>query len=75
MRVDQVSDRLKLYNKIRYKHAVTVMMMSRVPEEQRMEILDELRHYVPDAEYPSDMFSFTWGANPTRAAEKLLELI
>lgn len=70
---DQVPQRLALYNKVRYGRAVTVMMMSKTDDERRAEMLDELRKYVPKAEVPSDMFSFTWPSYPGRDAKRLLE--
>lgn len=54
---EQVPDRLQLYNQVRYGHAVTVMMMSKLPDNRRAEMLDELRSYVPTAELPKDMYS------------------
>ncbi|KAE8371911.1 hypothetical protein BDV26DRAFT_286391 [Aspergillus bertholletiae] len=38
MTAEQVPQRLELYNKVRYKHAVTVMMMSKIHDERRTEI-------------------------------------
>ncbi|KAJ5339248.1 hypothetical protein N7452_005976 [Penicillium brevicompactum] len=71
-RPDQVSARLELYNKVRYEQALTVMMMSRTQDERRAEMLDELRKYVPNAELPKDMFSFTWPSDPVQNAKHLL---
>ncbi|KAJ5833644.1 hypothetical protein N7474_001955 [Penicillium riverlandense] len=72
-RPDQVPHRLSLYNKVRYDRAVTVMMMSKTHDERRAEMLDELRKYVPNAEVPPDMFSFTWPSCPDQDAKRLLE--
>ncbi|KAJ6076987.1 hypothetical protein N7499_008968 [Penicillium canescens] len=69
---EQVSARLELYNKVRYERALTVMMMSKTHDERRAEMLDELRKYVPNAELPKDMFSFTWPSNPAQDAQRLL---
>ncbi|CRL19783.1 Aromatic-ring hydroxylase-like [Penicillium camemberti] len=69
---EQVSGRLELYNKVRYERALTVMMMSKTHDERRAEMLDELRKYVPSAELPKDMFSFTWPSNPAQDAQGLL---
>ncbi|PLB54959.1 monooxygenase [Aspergillus steynii IBT 23096] len=69
---EQIPQRLELYNKIRYDHAVTVMMMSKTHEERRGEMLDELRQYVPDAEIPKSMFTFTWGSDPAQEASDFL---
>ncbi|KAJ5660679.1 uncharacterized protein N7484_000051 [Penicillium longicatenatum] len=71
--LDQVPQRLSLYDKVRYDRAVTVMMMSKTHDERRAETLDELRKYVPKAEMPPDMFSFTWPSCPGRDAKRLLE--
>ncbi|KAJ6142737.1 hypothetical protein N7471_002190 [Penicillium samsonianum] len=69
---EQVSARLELYNEVRYERALTVMMMSKAPDERRAEMVDELRKYVPNAELPKDMFSFTWPSNPAQDAQGLL---
>ncbi|RDW57961.1 uncharacterized protein DSM5745_11341 [Aspergillus mulundensis] len=69
---EQVSQRLSLYNETRYAHAVTVMLMSQVPDERRREMLETLRTYVPDAEMPENMIAFTWSSYPARKAEMLL---
>ncbi|KAB8241972.1 hypothetical protein BDV35DRAFT_384451 [Aspergillus flavus] len=55
MTIEQIPQRLELYNKIRYKHAVTVMLMSKTHDERRAEMLEELRSYVADAEVPKDI--------------------
>lgn len=70
---EQLSERLELYNKLRYLHSVTVMMMSRTNDEQRREMLDELRRYVPDAEVPTNMLAFTWLSDPVKAAAQLVD--
>ncbi|KAL3451208.1 hypothetical protein BJX65DRAFT_269150 [Aspergillus insuetus] len=36
---------MDLYNKLRYAHAVTLMMMSRTADERREEMLDDLRRF------------------------------
>ncbi|KAL4939783.1 hypothetical protein BDV06DRAFT_230809 [Aspergillus oleicola] len=69
---DQVPQRLRVYNKTRYEHSLTVMMMSKVPHERRAEVLDELRTYVPEADVPEDMFAFTWTSDPVEKARALL---
>ena len=70
---EQVAQRLQLYNKVRYDRAVTVMMMSKTHDERRAEMLEELHKYVPNAELPPDMFSFTWSSDPIRDARRLLQ--
>ncbi|RDW67481.1 uncharacterized protein DSM5745_09347 [Aspergillus mulundensis] len=69
---EEVPQRLELYNETRYRHAVTVMMMSQKPNERRAEMIEELRRYVADAEVPSDMFRFAWGSDPVGKARGLL---
>lgn len=48
------------------------MLMSKVSDDRRGQMLDELRTYVPDAELPPDMFSYTWSSYPCREAQQLL---
>ncbi|KAJ5098206.1 monooxygenase [Penicillium argentinense] len=69
---EQIPARLEMYNQVRYNHAVTVMMMSKTSDDRRAEMLDELRKYVPDAETPTDMVSYTWPSCPAREAQVLL---
>ncbi|KAL4901216.1 hypothetical protein BDW74DRAFT_182072 [Aspergillus multicolor] len=68
----EVTRRLDLYNRTRYEHSVTVMMMSQKPNERRAEMIEELRRYVADAEVPTDMFRFAWGSDPVGKARGLL---
>ncbi|KAL4812165.1 hypothetical protein BDW67DRAFT_193954 [Aspergillus spinulosporus] len=68
----QVPQRLELYNKTRYDHSITVMIMSQKPNERRAEMLDELRRYVPGAQVPTDMITFTWSSDPAAKARDLL---
>ncbi|KAL4747963.1 hypothetical protein BDW72DRAFT_162475 [Aspergillus terricola var. indicus] len=68
----QVPQWLELYNKTRYDHSITVMIMSQKPNERRAEMLDELRRYVPDAQIPTDMIAFTWSSDPAAKARDLL---
>ncbi|KAJ5689675.1 hypothetical protein N7462_004067 [Penicillium macrosclerotiorum] len=70
--VEQVSHRLELYDRVRYAHSVTVMILSKKPNERRAELLDELRTYVPDAEVPDDMFAYAWLSYPKQEAQRLL---
>lgn len=69
---EQLPQRLNLYNQLRYSHSVTVMMMSRINDERRAEMLDELRRYVPNAELPKDMFAFAWPSDPVKDAAHLV---
>ncbi|KAL4734277.1 hypothetical protein BDV11DRAFT_209537 [Aspergillus similis] len=68
----QVHQQLELYNKTRYDHSITVMLMSQTPNERRAEMLDELRRYVPDAQIPTDMIAFTWSSGPAAKAQDLV---
>lgn len=68
----EVAHRLMLYNKTRYDRAITVMMMSKVPHDQREQMLGELRTYVPNAEIPEDMWTYTWPSDPAHEARCLL---
>ncbi|EAA64698.1 hypothetical protein AN2593.2 [Aspergillus nidulans FGSC A4] len=68
----QVPKLLAVYNKTRYDHSITVMIMSQKPNERRAEMLDELRRYVPDAQIPPDMIAFTWSSDPAAKARRLL---
>ncbi|KAJ5151878.1 hypothetical protein N7492_010173 [Penicillium capsulatum] len=71
--VEQVHRRLEMYNRIRYDHAVTVMMMSQKETNKRAEMMDKLRMYVPHAELPESMVSFCWSSKPDLEAQRLLE--
>lgn len=68
----QVPQLLEVYNRTRYDHSITVMIMSQKPNERRAEMLDELRRYVPDAQIPTDMIAFTWSSDPAAKARRLL---
>lgn len=70
---DDIPGRLELYNRVRYGRSVTVMLMSKVSDDRRGQMLDELRTYVPDAELPPDMFSYAWSSYPGREAQELLQ--
>lgn len=72
--VEELSQRLDMYNKLRYSHSVTVMMMSRTNDERRAEMLDDLRRYVPTAELPKDMIAFTWPSDPVKEAAQLVTM-
>ncbi|KAL4807579.1 monooxygenase [Aspergillus unguis] len=62
----KLPERLEAYNKLRYAHAVTVMMMSRMSDDRRGEMMDGLKRFVPDAQLPRDMFAFTWLSDPVK---------
>ncbi|KAF5612500.1 hypothetical protein F25303_14365 [Fusarium sp. NRRL 25303] len=68
----QIPERLAMYEQLRYPRSVTVMYMSKVAYEKRRDMMDELHRYVPNAEYPEDLFKYFWGAYPGRDAKELL---
>lgn len=61
-------------DRVRYNRATTVMMMSRVNDERRGEMMDELRKYVPSAELPENMWLYAWNSFPAKEAQHLIEL-
>lgn len=63
-----------MYHEIRYKHAVTILFMSRVGDEQRGKVMSGLQRFVPEADMPENMCLFTWESYPVREAEKALSL-
>ncbi|KAH7134865.1 hypothetical protein B0J11DRAFT_595681 [Dendryphion nanum] len=69
---EQVAQRLKMYNDIRYKQAVSVLFMSRVGDEHRETVMDDLKRYIPDAELPDNMWEFAWNSFPVKQAEHAL---
>ncbi|KAH7112975.1 monooxygenase [Dactylonectria estremocensis] len=70
--VDQIPRRLALFNKLRYGRAVTVMFMSKINDERRGEMMDDLRKFVPDAQLPKSMFEYAWDSYVVRDAQQLL---
>ncbi|KAF7552181.1 hypothetical protein G7Z17_g4502 [Cylindrodendrum hubeiense] len=69
----EITQRLEMYNKVRYERAVTVMFMSRVNNERRAEMMDDLRKFAPDAQFPEDMFEYCWDSYPIRDALRELQ--
>ncbi|KAI1116013.1 hypothetical protein F5Y14DRAFT_408948 [Nemania sp. NC0429] len=71
---EQVSELLGIYNEVRYKHTVAICITSRVDQERRGEVLDDLRRFVPDATItPGLSFFYTnWNSYPAREVERLL---
>lgn len=72
---EDIPARLQLYNKIRYPRALTVMFMSMVHDENRGSVLEQLRKFVPNAEYPEDMFEYTWLSDPVHEARIALQSV
>ncbi|KAF5671996.1 salicylate 1-monooxygenase [Fusarium heterosporum] len=70
--VADVPKRLKLYNQLRYPRSVTVMFMSKINDERRGEMMDDLRKFVPDAELPPNIFPYLWNNNVLDDAQKAL---
>ncbi|KAH7072043.1 hypothetical protein BKA63DRAFT_567972 [Paraphoma chrysanthemicola] len=73
-RPEDVNRRLQMYNDIRYKQAVTVLFMSRVGDEHREVVMEDLRKYIPDAELPQNMWLYAWDSFPVKEAERALAL-
>lgn len=73
VRSADIERRLQLYMDVRYKHAVTVLFMSRVGYEHREAAMADLTRYVPEAELPENMFWFTWGSDPVGDVEGMLK--
>ncbi|KAH6950329.1 3-hydroxybenzoate 6-hydroxylase 1 [Ilyonectria robusta] len=71
--VDQIPRRLELYNKLRYHRAVTIMFMSKINDERRGEMMEDLRKFVPDAQLPNSMFEYSWDSYVVRDAQELLK--
>ncbi|KAF2647736.1 FAD/NAD(P)-binding domain-containing protein [Lophiostoma macrostomum CBS 122681] len=72
-RPEQISERLKLYNDIRYEQAVTVLFMSRVGDEYREKVMGDLKRFVPDAKLPENMWLHTWKSFPVKEVEYALK--
>ncbi|KAG7406340.1 hypothetical protein ACKAV7_014306 [Fusarium commune] len=70
--VDDVPQRLELYNKLRYPRSVTVMFMSKINDERRGEMMEDLRKFVPDAELPPNIFPYLWNNFVLDDAQKAL---
>lgn len=70
-----VPARLEMYEKVRYDRAVTVMMLSRVDNEERSSALSQLKKYVPKAELPKSMPQFLWTSDPVAQAQRLLSTV
>jgi salicylate hydroxylase len=69
---EQIEQKLRIYNDIRYEQAVTVLFMSRVADNKREEAMDDLHEFLPEAEMPENMFRFAWNSYPAQAAQKAL---
>ncbi|KAJ4340449.1 hypothetical protein N0V87_002433 [Didymella glomerata] len=69
---EQIEQKLRMYNEIRYKQAVTILFMSRVGDEQREKVMGDLHQYLPEADMPENMWLFAWDSYPVREAEKAL---
>ncbi|KAI1194813.1 hypothetical protein F5X97DRAFT_327175 [Nemania serpens] len=71
---EEVSDLLKIYNEVRYGHAVTVSFLSRVGNVHCDEVLDDLRQFVPDATIPENAWVYAWSSYPVREVQRLLAI-
>ncbi|KAI1154212.1 hypothetical protein F4825DRAFT_460549 [Nemania diffusa] len=68
---EQVPELLDIYNKARYDHTVTICITSRVSQERRAEVLEDLRRFVPNAtieKKAADNTFATWNSYPAREA-------
>ncbi|KAL6704163.1 hypothetical protein ACN47E_008723 [Coniothyrium glycines] len=70
---EQVDKRLKLYNDIRYKQAVTILFMSRVGDEHRETVMQQLEKFVPNPTLPESMWLYCWDSFPVKQAEQALK--
>ncbi|KAM0231395.1 hypothetical protein ACHAPO_008505 [Fusarium lateritium] len=70
--IQDIPRRLELYNQLRYPRAVTVMFMSKVNDERRGLMMEDLRKFVPGAELPPDMFPYLWNNFVIQDAQKTL---
>ncbi|CAJ0547396.1 Ff.00g041500.m01.CDS01 [Fusarium sp. VM40] len=70
--LEDIPRRLELYNQLRYTRAVTVMFMSKVNDERRGTMMEDLRKFVPDAELPPDMFPYLWNDYVIQDAQNAL---
>lgn len=48
------------------------MFMSRVGDQLRQTVVDDLKKFVPNAKMPENMFHFAWSSDPTKIAESAL---
>lgn len=48
------------------------MFMSKINDERRGEMMDDLRKFVPDAQLPKSMFEYAWDSYVVRDAQQLL---
>ncbi|KAJ4246084.1 hypothetical protein NW762_013829 [Fusarium torreyae] len=72
MTAGDVPKRLEAYNKLRYPRSVIVMFMSKVNDERRGEMMDDLRKFVPDAVLPPNIFPYLWNNHVLDDAQKAL---
>jgi salicylate hydroxylase len=69
---EQITERLQMYNDIRYERTVTILFTSRVGVEDRAEVMGDLKRYVPDAKLPENSVLYAWDSYPVKAAEQAL---
>ncbi|KAI0202211.1 FAD/NAD(P)-binding domain-containing protein [Astrocystis sublimbata] len=72
---DKVSELLDIYNKARYDYTVTIGIFSRVGYENRAEVLDELKRFVPqvtEAALAQNSAILAWKSDPAKEIERLL---
>ncbi|KAI1742202.1 FAD/NAD(P)-binding domain-containing protein [Xylaria scruposa] len=71
---EEVSELLKIYDEVRYSHAASISVFSRVAIERREEILTEVKKFVPKATIKDNSHYNLWNSYPAREVERLLAL-
>ncbi|KAH6618439.1 hypothetical protein C7974DRAFT_474297 [Boeremia exigua] len=71
---EQIGERLKTYNSIRYEQAVTILFMSRVGDEHREAVMKDLKQFIPDARMPDNMWLYAWDSFPVQLAQNALKI-
>ncbi|KAI1755411.1 hypothetical protein F4782DRAFT_404198 [Xylaria castorea] len=71
---EEVSELLNIYNEVRYDHAVSISLFSRVSLERREEVLKDVRKFVPQATVADNDHYTLWNSYPAREVERLLAL-
>ncbi|KAI0528082.1 hypothetical protein F5B22DRAFT_583524 [Xylaria bambusicola] len=75
---EQVSDLLNIYNQVRYDHAVSICISSRIDQRSSEEVLAQnfelLRKFVPNAIKDRNYAFYAWASYPVREVERLLAL-
>ncbi|TGJ87763.1 hypothetical protein E0Z10_g1025 [Xylaria hypoxylon] len=70
----QVNDLLNIYNEVRYEHTVIICITSRVGQDIRSQVLNDLRRFLPNATITENPALDAWSSYPVREVERLLAL-